>query len=63
MVAMIIVIDGPAGSGKSSTARAVADRLHLQYLDSGALYRIVTLAWLEADRDPSFFDRLAALSV
>lgn len=60
---MIIVIDGPAGSGKSSTAKAVADRLDLQYLDSGALYRIVTLAWLEADRDPAFFDRLAALSV
>ena len=36
---MIVVIDGPAGSGKSSTARAVADRLKIEYLDSGALYR------------------------
>ena len=63
MVVMIIVIDGPAGSGKSSTAKAVADRLGLQYLDSGALYRIVTLAWIEADRDPALFDRLGTLSV
>ena len=44
---MIIVIDGPAGSGKSSTAQTVADRLHIQYLDSGALYRTLTLLFLE----------------
>ena len=46
---MIIVIDGPAGSGKSSTARKVADRLGIQYLDSGALYRALTLVYIEAD--------------
>ncbi|HET6527129.1 MAG TPA: (d)CMP kinase [Balneolaceae bacterium] len=53
---MIIVIDGPAGSGKSTTARAVADKLKIEYLDSGALYRTVTLVYLEAGRDdPTFF--------
>lgn len=44
----VIAIDGPAGSGKSTTARAVADRLGLAHLDSGALYRGVTLAGLDA---------------
>ena len=45
---MIVAIDGPAGSGKSSTARAVAERLGFQHLDSGALYRALTLAALSA---------------
>ncbi|MFY0684572.1 MAG: (d)CMP kinase [Balneola sp.] len=56
---MIVVIDGPAGSGKSSTARAIAEQLHIQFLDSGALYRVATLVYLESleNRD-SFFDRL-----
>ncbi len=40
----LIAIDGPAGAGKSSTARAVARKLGLPYLDTGALYRAVTLA-------------------
>jgi len=40
---MIIAIDGPAGSGKSSTARAVAARLGITYLDTGAMYRAITL--------------------
>jgi CMP/dCMP kinase len=40
---MIIAIDGPAGSGKSSTAKAVAARLGAVYLDTGAMYRAVTL--------------------
>lgn len=43
---MIIVIDGPAGSGKSSTAKALANKHHLQFLDSGAFYRSVTYASL-----------------
>ncbi|MGD8427811.1 MAG: (d)CMP kinase [Balneolaceae bacterium] len=55
---MIIVIDGPAGSGKSSTARAVANRLKIEYLDSGALYRTATLIYLEVDRDKKKFFRL-----
>jgi cytidylate kinase len=40
---MILAIDGPAGSGKSSTAKAVAARLGILYLDTGATYRAVTL--------------------
>ncbi|MCX7725340.1 MAG: (d)CMP kinase [Chitinispirillaceae bacterium] len=43
---MIIAIDGPAGSGKSSTAKEVARRLNITYLDTGAMYRAVTLAAL-----------------
>ena len=43
----VIAIDGPAGSGKSSVARALARRLGLRYLDTGAMYRAVTLAALE----------------
>ncbi len=48
-VSPVIAIDGPAGSGKSTTARAVAERLNLAHLDSGALYRAVTLAALDAN--------------
>jgi CMP/dCMP kinase len=48
---MIVAIDGPAGSGKSTVARGVARRLGFTYLDSGALYRAVTLAALEAGMD------------
>lgn len=47
---MIIVIDGPAGSGKSSTARTIANRLGIQFLDSGALYRAVTYLWIKAGK-------------
>lgn len=45
---MIIAIDGPAGSGKSSTAKAVAERLGFRHLDSGAFYRVITYAALAA---------------
>ena len=48
---MIVAIDGPAGSGKSTVAREVARRLGFTYLDSGAMYRAVTLAALDADAD------------
>ena len=41
---MIVTIDGPAGAGKSSVARALAERLKFNYLDTGAMYRAVTLA-------------------
>ena len=40
---MIIAIDGPAGSGKSSTAKVVAQKLGFMHLDTGAMYRVVTL--------------------
>ena len=44
---MIVAIDGPSGSGKSSVAREVARRCALTYLDTGAMYRSVALACLE----------------
>ena len=45
---MLIAIDGPAGAGKSTVARALAERLGLTYLDSGAMYRCVALSALRA---------------
>lgn len=46
---MIIALDGPAGSGKTSTAKAVAKALGFVYLDTGAMYRAMTLAALGAE--------------
>ena len=51
MSSRVIAIDGPAGSGKSTTARAVAERLGLSHVDSGALYRAAALAALDAGLD------------
>ena len=48
----VVAIDGPAGAGKSSVARAVADRLGFTYLDSGAMYRAVALAALQRGGEP-----------
>jgi CMP/dCMP kinase len=50
---MIVAIDGPAGAGKSSVARAVARDLGFTYLDSGAMYRSVALAALERGLEPA----------
>jgi CMP/dCMP kinase len=47
---MLVAIDGPAGAGKSTVARAAAHALGFTYLDSGAMYRVVALA---GDRDPA----------
>ncbi len=49
----VIAIDGPAGTGKSTVARRVASALSAGYLDTGAMYRIVTLAVLDAGVDPA----------
>lgn len=49
----VVAIDGPSGSGKSTVAREVARRLGLAVLDTGAMYRAVTLAVLEAGVDPA----------
>jgi CMP/dCMP kinase len=49
----VIAIDGPAGSGKSTVARRLADRLGLAYLDTGAMYRAVAFAALRRGIDPS----------
>jgi CMP/dCMP kinase len=50
---MVVAIDGPAGAGKSSVARAVAQRLGFTYLDSGAMYRAVALAALRRSCEPA----------
>jgi len=50
---MIIAIDGPAGSGKTTTARALAKRLSILYLDTGATYRALTLAAIRQSIDTS----------
>lgn len=47
----VVAVDGPSGSGKSSTARGVATRLSLAYLDTGAMYRAVTWALLQRGTD------------
>lgn len=59
---MIVTIDGPAGSGKSTTARAVANRLGYVYLDTGAMYRAVALAFLRTATPPTREDARSLLS-
>lgn len=49
---MIVTIDGPAGAGKSTLARALAKRLHFQFLDTGAMYRAVALQVRRSRIDP-----------
>ena len=58
---VIVALDGPAGSGKSTTARRVADRLGWLYLDTGAMYRAVGLAF--GDQSLPFTDDAAAAFV
>jgi cytidylate kinase len=57
----VIAIDGPAGSGKSTVAKALAARLGLEYLDTGAMYRSVTFAALRRGIDPSERDQVARM--
>ena len=59
---MVIAIDGPAGAGKSTVARGVADALGFTYLDSGAMYRSVALAALRAGLDPDDAGGVAGLA-
>jgi cytidylate kinase len=59
---MLVAIDGPAGAGKSTVARAVARQLGFTYLDSGAMYRCVALLSLDApEREPVALARGAAV--
>lgn len=58
----IITIDGPAGSGKSTTARRVAERLGYSYLDSGALYRAVTWVALQQHLELQDSERVTRLA-
>ncbi len=59
---MVIAIDGPAGAGKSTVARAVAAEIGFTYLDSGAMYRCVALAALEGGLDLDDGEALGALA-
>jgi cytidylate kinase len=58
----VIAIDGPAGSGKSTVSRRLAERLGLKYLDTGAMYRAVAFAALRRNIDPDDDDKVAALT-
>ena len=60
---MVIAIDGPAGAGKSTVARAVAERLGYTYLDSGAMYRCVALLVDERDGDPAALAEAARIEL
>ena len=57
----VIAIDGPAGSGKSTVAKALAAQLGLDYLDTGAMYRGVTFAALRRGIDPAEQDQVARI--
>ena len=58
----VIAIDGPAGSGKSTVAKAVASQLGLDYLDTGAMYRAVAFAAIRRGIDPEDAQRVADLA-
>jgi cytidylate kinase len=58
----VIAIDGPAGSGKSTVSRRLAERLGLAYLDTGAMYRAVAFATLRRCLDPDDEEKVAALA-
>lgn len=57
MAKFVVAIDGGAGSGKSTTAKAVAERLHFLYLDTGAMYRAVTLKYIQCGGDTEKIDK------
>jgi CMP/dCMP kinase len=59
-VGVVVAMDGPSGSGKSSTSRGVATRLGLRYLDTGAMYRAMTWWMLEHDVDVEDPEAVAA---
>ena len=59
---MIVAIDGPSGSGKSSIARAIADRCGLTFLDTGAMYRSVAAECLRAGVDPGDAEAVAGVA-
>jgi cytidylate kinase len=58
----VVAIDGPAGAGKSTTARLAAERLGFRYLDTGAMYRALTWKALDAGVNPQDVDAVAALA-
>jgi CMP/dCMP kinase len=59
---VVVAIDGPAGTGKSSVSKGLARALGARYLDTGAMYRTVTLAVLRAGVDPADAEAVAAIA-
>lgn len=59
---LVVAIDGPAGSGKSTVAKRLADRLAIEYLDTGAMYRSVTFACIASGVDPADTDEVAEVA-
>ncbi len=59
---MIIAIDGPSASGKTTLARMLARELNLLYIDTGSMYRAVAMAVMEAHLDPTDRDAVTALA-
>ncbi|KKO77283.1 MULTISPECIES: (d)CMP kinase [Corynebacterium] len=57
---LVLAVDGPSGTGKSTTCRALAKRLDAKYVDTGAMYRVATLAVLRAGVDPADTDAVIA---
>lgn len=59
---LILAVDGPSGTGKSTTCRALAKQLGAKYIDTGAMYRVATLAVLRAGVDPQSTDEVIAVT-
>ncbi len=59
---VVVAVDGPAGTGKSSVSRGLARALRARYLDTGAMYRIATLAVLRAGVDPADQDAVQSVA-
>ena len=59
---LILAVDGPSGTGKSTTCRALAKKLGAKYVDTGAMYRVATLAVLRAGVDPADTDSVIKIT-
>jgi CMP/dCMP kinase len=60
---LVVAVDGPSGSGKSTVSRRLAQALGTRYLDTGAMYRAVTWAVLQADVDPTDADTVLKIAI